>query len=1763
MAIILMLGGIVSIIPSLIHTTFPNAEGVIIKNLFFDDMETGGPADLGLWRTQDTLLVWPRQPSVSQWELGTPSAPPNSHSSTDCWGTELTGAYMSPSEYLLMTPTIDLSSDAVLSAKLTFWHTYSFKDLDGGFVEVNPRGFSLGDIIIPEGDYPGNVKTTRALIYPGYNPSNSGWEQAIFDLSDYIGQTITIGFRFSGLSADMIARGWYIDDVSVDAEWYDGPIIEDDQTKIGLGGDTLSYSLTITNYNIIPDFIDIRFTDTNNWQVRILNATTYLPLQDNGGLVGFPDVFLVPEQSIDIIVNVTIPIDITEWDIIDTTTIYVVSYDNPLNQDTAVLITKTPWPDVGIDKISTPLIKMVGQTVYITVTVKNYGDYLVSFDVEGLISAPLINPPSTNESPIQSILNLGPQESVNLQWSFVPTIVSEYTFSATTLLNIDQFVFNNKSTESIIIQEIMWTDDMETGGDAANGLWAHFINGGSPSFTDWELGRPTYGPPAGSVPSPLNCWGTDLNSAYQEGTDCYLFTPASRAFDFTGFEEIILAFSHWWKLQSTPHHGEDYGIIVYTFDPDPVSTVYMPGIQYTTNSSGWEYEEIDMTSYVKDQPYVRFGWRLFEDIKANKFEPNSWPGWYVDDVEVWASPARPEPIITEVVDSGGDEYIEIFNEGSKTAQLSDFGITLDNGASWLSSGSWNAPSLSPNDHTYYRIPVGIDELNDQGETISIVDRSIPEGLITGQISYGQKGIVPDPIPGESTARYWDGSRYRNEWARDTTSTIGTQNNGQGEVSFKYVVLNEVLYNPGTIDGFIELRYVGYPGNDPNTDVDGWIVVAGDLIFTIPSGPYSTVLNLNNPFYVINETMFPTLFNAVNVNGDNVYLYTSTGEFVDEVGWNNAHTPDTSLARVPDGYGVKLGFKKHGLMGFDDPSSIAAGWQFLRIPSMSIVAIEADQKGLGDVGWTVVYDLCVTNHQNVADYIDLISSTPSPGWIIEFCAQDNVTLLTDNDGDGIIDTGLVSVNSITWIKLKITLPTEHIGDFDETIITARSSVNPNGWDTVTIITETYPHIEVDKYASKDEIWLNGTGMFPQATTLTLEVKGSGLAQSVQYSQDVIFCIDSSGSMGTNDPQGLRKDAAKAYVDDMRVPDRGAVVDFDSTATLVRNDHLSSNYVQIKNNIDTIDSMGGTAIGAALQLANDELIAYGDPAHIWIIILLTDGISIDDALCYSEAERAFDNDIKIYTIGLGDNVDEVLLEDIAEITGGKYYPAPTPEYLEGIYFDIRTHTMNIAGKDMVVGDNVYFIKDVLPPWIDFVPGTFNVVPSRITIDPNGYTILEWEIDRIIIGEIRTYTFDVVSNKPGLVHTNSVSDSRVRYVKWTGAEVEELFPEVLVNVKLGPPLPLRLYSKVVGNDVQLYWVPNPNTGIDHYLIYKSPTQTGFDFQDVWINTSLDSDNGVISTRTTWNISGAALDSYAQEEYYIIRVVNSLGEYSMTSNTAGKWTKTFYKGGNTFSLPLEPFEIKTTNWYLKDIPNCSYIKWMNKTTHTWIRHDSKKGFGVDDADVILGDGYEIYLSGETVYTFCGSPGAQIRYLEGELPAPQNFNVDVINTFGDVKLTWNAVFGADHYIVYRSTTRMGLNNLALLPYTETTYGDPMDTSFIDSNAAYFGGTQYYYFVCAVGAPGLHVGLNSSYSMGVWTGDYLGEYDTFALPLKLNIDNAADWYCDNIPNTVGMNYYIYPEQRWGWHATLMPPGAYDPDIIMAEGFQISTLTGTKYTFIGV
>jgi parallel beta-helix repeat protein len=412
---------------------------------------------------------------------------------------------------------------------------------------------------------------------------------------------------------------------------------------------------------------------------------------------------------------------------------------------------------------------------------------------------------------------------------------------------------------------------------------------------------------------------------------------------------------------------------------------------------------------------------------------------------------------------------------------------------------------------------------------------------------------------------------------------------------------------------------------------------------------------------------------------------------------------------------------------------------------------------------------------------------------------------------------------------------------------------------------------------------------------------------------------------------------------------------------------------------------------------------------------------------------------------------------------------------------------------------------------------------------------------------------------------------------ADSQDNYPLIDPVERLIPILhPPTLYINISANgrDVILYWDPPPVQIFDPYLIYRSTDPNNFDFSTPWVNTLTDKEPGElipIPDRTMWNDTNAAFPSnvtnYNEHYYYVIKAFNVLGQVSSTSRTVGKWTKTFPQGVSTFSLPLEPLENITIDNCLNDM-NATYIKWMNQTTHTWMKHGDG---GVNDTQMKRGEGYEVKFSSQTNYTFTGMPGAMISYDDdtgflGFDPATEAKNLTVsVEPNGNVTLTWDepaSMNSGDWYEVYYSTTRDGFFgnfNMSYFLVCPPVYFGNNTTTHIGASAN-DPGTRLYYMVVPFNAIGVRGA--GTYSIGIWTEEFLSQYDTIGIPLKLSADHTADWYCDNIPSTIGINYYIYSEQRWGWHSTRMPAGAYDPMLVMAEGYQISISGATKFTFIG-
>jgi uncharacterized protein YegL len=1124
----------------------------------------------------------------------------------------------------------------------------------------------------------------------------------------------------------------------------------------------------------------------------------------------------------------------------------------------------------------------------------------------------------------------------------------------------------------------------------------------------------------------------------------------------------------------------------------------------------------------------------------------------------WVFNSPLEIFITEISDSESvNSQIEIYNPLYPPVDFRA-GFTFESRSSGFLFGSWIIPIADRGQYALFRVntPNG---LAPEGDTITFNQNT----ALIETISYGTKGLVPDPLKDESVQRYFNGQAYTDMWGRNWTSgpNFGAQNNIPPAKFNMQLKLNEILFNPNVAsDGFVEIFLVFGLLN-----ISGYKIV-GDSEYIIPQG---TELSKSDPFFYLLQPADPSFFNGISPVGDNVYLYDNNGSLLDMVGWSSQHTKGKSASRMPSGNGTEN--------GFDDTSSAFSGWFFDMPPSIHLVKLYTNEPVMyGSFCSVIYYTVNVKNKQSVDDTVLFYNSTLN-GYSV---------IILDETGTFPISKLFVAAQSNVNFMVMVILPSEvPFSEWDNITIAIQSENSTLYRDSIIIEAVVTPFIWPEKSVSPQEIYYNGTG-HDEVTTITLNLTGMGSKIKLVQPQDVMFCVDTSGSM-TQMAIDIIKFGLMGYVDEMSIPDTGAVVIFGGTAWLMN--PLTNNYTELRMDIGNIPGpLGGTPMGDAMNISIDELLLNGNSSHIQVIILLTDGgnnMGSHDPII--EAHNAADNNITIFTIGLEPIapyvLDENTLKEIANITGGLYFYADNPSLIPQIYKVIADYIGDIAGRDLDITDAIPMVRDVLPPWMILVEDSFTIDPDVNYVNETGYRILEWNISSILIGEKWEVSFQVKSTKLGWVHTNDFNASRVYYVDYFDGENFRSFPECIANVLPPDPLPPKLYIDILPNkdDIYLYWDEPVSIGTHHFLIYRSTSPNDFDFSKPWVDTNDTLANGrdpidglVIPRRGSWNHTKAAdpaNSEYSQQMYYCIRTVNYRGQISHTSRTVGKWTRIFDTQKATFSLPLEPLEVKDSEFYAQDM-NADFIRWMDPVNHTWVKHD--KGTSVNNAEIVVGSGYEVFLSLRNAkYTFLGMPGAMIRYNTKPFVGfdyssdAKSLTALVDSVSGDVTLTWPSPSGMDSddfYHVYYSTTRDGFNgfegidyHLLPRPYDIISVNDARIAVHVNAVSLY---NEIYYMVIPVNEN--NVKGASTYSIGVWTKNYLKEYDTIGIPLILDSYPTLDWYCDNMDDVIGINYYINAELRWGWHKTEMPQGAYDPVLDITYGYQLSTNSANKYTFIG-
>lgn len=211
--------------------------------------------------------------------------------------------------------------------------------------------------------------------------------------------------------------------------------------------------------------------------------------------------------------------------------------------------------------------------------------------------------------------------------------------------------------------------------------------------------------------------------------------------------------------------------------------------------------------------------------------------------------------------------------------------------------------------------------------------------------------------------------------------------------------------------------------------------------------------------------------------------------------------------------------------------------------------------------------------------------------------------------------------------------------------------------------------------------------PQTTLSWEKTKTEGI--------DIIISLDISVSMLAMDFQPNRLEAAKDVAMEFianRPNDRIGLVVFSgesfTQSPLTTDQRILLNLFSTVQINDAID--GGTAIGNGLATAINRL--RDSDAKSKVIILLTDGENNRGSIApETAAELAEKFGIKVYTIGMGTKgtarapigitpggqyiygdtpvtIDEALLRDIAQKTGGKHFRATSTNKLREIYNEI---------------------------------------------------------------------------------------------------------------------------------------------------------------------------------------------------------------------------------------------------------------------------------------------------------------------------------------------------------------------------------------------------------------------------------------------------------------------------------------------------------------
>ena len=220
-------------------------------------------------------------------------------------------------------------------------------------------------------------------------------------------------------------------------------------------------------------------------------------------------------------------------------------------------------------------------------------------------------------------------------------------------------------------------------------------------------------------------------------------------------------------------------------------------------------------------------------------------------------------------------------------------------------------------------------------------------------------------------------------------------------------------------------------------------------------------------------------------------------------------------------------------------------------------------------------------------------------------------------------------------------------------------------------------------------------------------GEDLA-ALDESMDYVFVLDISGSMGNDGKLALSRESIMAFIDGLEAGDRFDVMTFNiQPNTLFGSLQAAAGNAntEARRFLDQQAARGGTILNPAITTAYK----YADPDRVLNVVILSDGMTEqNERAALLELIRQRPRNCRVFCIGVGNDVNRPLLEQVAEDSGGLAAFLSRGDNYAQAAKAFRRKLMRPAAENLILSIDGLTTYDVEPKTL---PNLYHGMPIRI--------------------------------------------------------------------------------------------------------------------------------------------------------------------------------------------------------------------------------------------------------------------------------------------------------------------------------------------------------------------------------------------------------------------------------------------------------------------